>query len=63
MTPEKIAVARQLYDSRTYTVAAIAQSLGVSRASVYRHVGHAQPASERARSGAKEIPGSEDGGP
>ncbi len=38
MTPEKAAVARQLYESRQHTVAAIAETLGVSRASIYRHV-------------------------
>jgi DNA invertase Pin-like site-specific DNA recombinase len=38
MTPTKIAAARRLYDSREYTVAAIAKELGVSRASIYRHL-------------------------
>ena len=42
MTAEKITMARQLYDSRLYTVEAIAQSLNVSRASIYRHLGHTQ---------------------
>jgi DNA invertase Pin-like site-specific DNA recombinase len=42
MTPEKVTMARQLYESRRYTVEAIAQSLGVSRASIYRHLGHTQ---------------------
>jgi DNA invertase Pin-like site-specific DNA recombinase len=41
MTPQKLAIARQLYDSRRHTVAAIAATLGVSRASVYR--GLAEP--------------------
>ena len=36
MTPEKIQVARQLYDSREHTVEAISQMLGVSRKTVYR---------------------------
>ena len=36
MTPEKAAVARQLYDARRHPVAAIAKTLGVSRASIYR---------------------------
>ena len=44
MTPQKLAVARQLYDSRQHTVAAIAQTLGVSRASLYRHLRPARPA-------------------
>ena len=36
MTAEKSAVARQMYDSRKYTVATIAAALGVSRATIYR---------------------------
>lgn len=36
MTPEKAAVARQMYDSRQHTVDAIAKVLGVSRATIYR---------------------------
>ncbi len=38
MTPEKIKVARQMYDSREHTVEAIAQTLGVSRKTIYRHL-------------------------
>ena len=44
MTPQKLAVARQLYDARQHTVAAIAATLGVSRASLYRHLRPARPA-------------------
>ncbi len=33
MTPDKVRVAREMYESRRYTVAAIAKALGVSRAS------------------------------
>jgi AraC-like DNA-binding protein len=44
LTPQKLAVARQLYDSRQHTVAAIAQTLGVSRASLSRHLRPARPA-------------------
>jgi len=36
MTTEKAAVARQMYDSRKHTVAAIATTLLVSRATIYR---------------------------
>jgi len=39
MTPEKVKVARQMYDSREHTVEAIAQTLGVSRKTIYRHRG------------------------
>jgi DNA invertase Pin-like site-specific DNA recombinase len=38
MTPDKLAVAREMYASGEHTVAAIAAVLGVSRASVYRHL-------------------------
>lgn len=38
MTPDKVRLARQLYDSREHTVEAIAKTLGVSRASIYRHL-------------------------
>jgi hypothetical protein len=36
MTPAKIKIARQMYDSREYYVADIARAIGVSRATVYR---------------------------
>jgi AcrR family transcriptional regulator len=39
MTQPKIRLARQMYAPRQYTVAAIASALGVSRASIYRHLG------------------------
>jgi DNA invertase Pin-like site-specific DNA recombinase len=35
---EKLATARRMYDSKDHTVAAIARSLGVSRATLYRHL-------------------------
>jgi DNA invertase Pin-like site-specific DNA recombinase len=38
MTPHKLQVAQELYASGQYTVAAIAKTLGVSRASIYRHL-------------------------
>jgi DNA invertase Pin-like site-specific DNA recombinase len=38
MTPHKLRVAREMYASGQYTVAAIATTLGVSRASVYRYL-------------------------
>jgi DNA invertase Pin-like site-specific DNA recombinase len=38
LTGHKLQVARQMYASGQYTVAAIATTLGVSRASVYRHL-------------------------
>jgi DNA invertase Pin-like site-specific DNA recombinase len=38
MTSDKIAVAREMYVSRQYTVATISKTLGVSRASIYRHL-------------------------
>jgi predicted DNA-binding protein (UPF0251 family) len=36
MTPEKIRVARQLYDGQELTVEEIAKTIGVSRKTVYR---------------------------
>jgi AcrR family transcriptional regulator len=41
MSAEKVAVAREMYESGEHTVAAIAAVIGVSRASIYRHLGHA----------------------
>ena len=38
MTTHKLQVAREMYASGQYTVAAIAKILGVSRASIYRHL-------------------------
>jgi len=38
MTVHKLQVAQQMYRSGQYSVAAIAMTLGVSRASVYRHL-------------------------
>ena len=38
MTPDKVALARQMRDSKEHTTEAIAEVLGVSRASVYRHL-------------------------
>jgi DNA invertase Pin-like site-specific DNA recombinase len=38
MTLQKVAIARQMYDTHEHTVAVIARTLGVSRASVYRHL-------------------------
>jgi Helix-turn-helix domain of resolvase. len=37
ITAQKIAVARQLYDSKEHTIEAIARTLGASRATIYRH--------------------------
>jgi DNA invertase Pin-like site-specific DNA recombinase len=38
LTGQKLRVAREMYASGRYTVAAIARTLGVSRASIYRHL-------------------------
>jgi transposase-like protein len=37
MTTHKLRVAQETYRSGNYSVAAIATTLGVSRASIYRH--------------------------
>jgi DNA invertase Pin-like site-specific DNA recombinase len=39
MTPDKLAVARQLYDSGEHTLEAIASIVEVSRSTLYRHLG------------------------
>jgi DNA invertase Pin-like site-specific DNA recombinase len=39
MSAEKLAVAQAMYDSREHTTAKIAEVLGVSRATLYRHLG------------------------
>ena len=41
MTAHKLQVAREMYASKRYTVAAIAKPLGGSRASIYRHLSNA----------------------
>ena len=38
MTPEKVRVARQLYDAQELTVEEIAKTIGVSRKTIYRHL-------------------------
>ncbi len=39
MTEGKLATARKLYDAREHTVAEIAEIVGVSPATLYRHLG------------------------
>jgi hypothetical protein len=39
MTLQTMAMARQMYETHEHTVTVIARTLGVSRASVYRHLG------------------------
>ena len=38
MTAHKLRVAQDMYRSEQYTLAAIATTLGISRASIYRHL-------------------------
>jgi DNA invertase Pin-like site-specific DNA recombinase len=38
MTPEKVKIAREMYDSKEHSVEAIAKTIGVSRKTVYRHL-------------------------
>ena len=42
MTLEKVAVARQVYDSQDHTVEAIAKTFQVNRKTIYRHLGPPQ---------------------
>jgi DNA invertase Pin-like site-specific DNA recombinase len=46
MNADKLRVAREMFASGQYTVAAIAKTLGVSRASVYRHLTPARAADQ-----------------
>jgi DNA invertase Pin-like site-specific DNA recombinase len=43
MTPDRVRIARELYDGRQHTVEAIAAAIGVSRATVYRALGSPTP--------------------
>ncbi len=52
MTPNRIVQARAMYDAGQHTVQEIADTFGVSRPTVYRHLtGHAAAAGQRSRSG------------
>lgn len=46
MTPQKIAIARRLRDERELTMAQIADTIGVSRPTLYRHLNQQPPVSE-----------------
>jgi DNA invertase Pin-like site-specific DNA recombinase len=41
MTPAKLQMARAMYEKKEYAVEAIAKTIGVSKATVYRHLGGA----------------------
>jgi DNA invertase Pin-like site-specific DNA recombinase len=43
MTPTKAAQARAMYDTRQHTVQQIAETFGVSRGTIYRHLGEGTP--------------------
>jgi DNA invertase Pin-like site-specific DNA recombinase len=47
MTPTKIALARQMYETHQHSLAEIARTLGVSRASIYRHLERKPAETER----------------
>ena len=47
MTPTKIALARQMYETQQHSLAEIAKTLGVSRASIYRHLERKPAETER----------------
>ncbi|MHB8394631.1 MAG: helix-turn-helix domain-containing protein [Candidatus Dormibacteria bacterium] len=44
MSPDKVAAARRMYESKEFTIEAIVRVLGVSRASIYRHFADAEKA-------------------
>jgi DNA invertase Pin-like site-specific DNA recombinase len=47
LTPRQLALARRMYDSREHTVQAIAETFGVNRSTIYRHLNPARPAVEQ----------------
>jgi DNA invertase Pin-like site-specific DNA recombinase len=51
MTAEKLRVGRELYEAREHTTAQIARVLGVSRATLYRHLAPAAPRPNTSPSG------------
>ena len=51
MTADKLRVARELYEAREHTTAQIARVLGVSRATLYRHLAPAAPTPDTSPSG------------
>jgi len=51
MTAEKLRAARELYEAREHTTAQIARVLGVSRATLYRHLAPAAPRPNTSPSG------------
>jgi len=55
MSADKLAAAQTMYDSREHTTAKIAEVLGVSRATLYRHLGTARPV-EASRSDSGSAP-------
>jgi DNA invertase Pin-like site-specific DNA recombinase len=52
MTPQKVEVARQMYASREHTVEEIAETIGVSRKTIYRHLAQTKTEQSRSMSGA-----------
>jgi len=56
MTPAKLAVAREMYDSRKHTTAAIAAVVGISRATLYRALAPSQSASSPTTDAAQPLP-------
>lgn len=58
MSPDKVATARQTYESKDFTLEAIARVLGVSRASIYRHLVDPTSAGDPTdgRAGAEVVP-------
>jgi len=56
MTPEKVKVARHLYDDQELTVEEIARTIGVSRKTVYRHLAEPRKLNDGAERGIHRTP-------
>ncbi len=56
LTADKLTVARQMHASRQHTMAAIAQVVGVSRATLYRHLDNNNPPPAQPKTRARRKP-------
>ncbi len=55
MSPTNMAQARSMYDAGQHTVQQIADTFGVSRPTIYRHLGTALPAPPKAAADTRAV--------